>query len=101
MTFIATQCNPKEIEHLKNTFKALDKNGDGNLTLSELKEGLVDVKNGQEILDIMKAADTDNSGTINYTGKFLSFLMGSFIRIHCCYFGGLGLQPGGKLKERL
>ena len=52
----------------------MDKNGDGSLTLAELKEGLADIKNGQEILDLMKAADTDNSGTINYTGKSIILL---------------------------
>ncbi len=52
---------------MKDTFKALDKNGDGFLTLEELRAGLTEVKNGDEILELMKAADTDNSGTINYT----------------------------------
>jgi len=52
---------------LKETFRTLDKNGDGCLTLDELKTGLTDIKNGEEILELMKAADTDNSGTINYT----------------------------------
>lgn len=51
-------------------FRALDKNGDGSLTLDELRQGLSEIKNGEEILALMKAADTDNSGTINYTGKF-------------------------------
>jgi calcium-dependent protein kinase len=37
------------------------------LTLEELRAGLTDIKNGDEILELMKAADTDNSGTINYT----------------------------------
>ena len=59
---------------LKDTFKQLDKNGDGSLTLEELKVGLADVKNGEELLELMKAADTDNSGTINYT-EFLAATM--------------------------
>lgn len=54
---------------MKETFKALDRNGDGCLTLEELRLGLNEVKNGEELLELMKAADTDNSGTINYTGK--------------------------------
>lgn len=55
---------------MKDTFKALDRNGDGSLNLEELRQGLNDVKNGEEILALMQAADTDKSGTINYTGKF-------------------------------
>ena len=52
---------------MKDTFKALDKNGDGSLTFEELRQGLTDIKNGDEILEILKAADTDHSGTLNYT----------------------------------
>ena len=37
------------------------------MTLEELRAGLTDIKNGDEILELMKAADTDSSGTINYT----------------------------------
>ncbi len=44
------------------------------MTLDELKVGLTDVKNGQELLELMKAADTDGSGTINYT-EFLAATM--------------------------
>jgi calcium-dependent protein kinase len=29
--------------------------------------GLSDIKNGDEILELMRAADTDQNGTINYT----------------------------------
>jgi hypothetical protein len=38
------------------------------LNLEELKQGLSEIKNGEEILALMQAADTDKSGTINYTG---------------------------------
>ena len=74
MTAIAVQANPNDIKELKNIFQAMDENGDGSLTLEELKHGLKDMKNGQEILDLMAAADTDNSGTINYT-EFLAATM--------------------------
>jgi len=71
LTAIAVQANPKDIKQLKDTFIALDKNGDGSLTLEELKAGLTDFKNADEILELMQAADTDHSGTINYTGTFV------------------------------
>jgi hypothetical protein len=45
------------------------------LTLEELRVGLTDVKNGEELLELMKAADTDNSGTINYTGNHYILLI--------------------------
>jgi calcium-dependent protein kinase len=79
LTAIAVQANPNDIRQLKETFKALDRNGDGFLTLEELRIGLTEVKNGDEILELMKAADTDNSGTINYTGKTPNY------SIDCCY----------------
>jgi len=53
------------------------------LNLEELKQGLSEVKNGEEILALMQAADTDKSGTINYTGKFIFHNI--FHRIYCCY----------------
>ena len=68
LTAIAVHINPKEIKKLKDAFKSLDKNGDGSLNLEELRQGLSEIKNGEEILALMQAADTDKSGTINYTG---------------------------------
>lgn len=67
LTAIAVQANPNDIRQLKEIFKSLDKNGDGSLTLEELRLGMSDIKNGDEILALMQAADTDHSGTINYT----------------------------------
>ena len=40
MTCIAVQANPNDIRELKNIFQSLDVNGDGSLTLEELKNGL-------------------------------------------------------------
>lgn len=48
-------------------FVSLDKNGDGCLTFEELKQGLQDKENGETLLQLLKAADTDGSGEINYT----------------------------------
>ena len=71
ITFIATQISTEEIRHLKKKFEAIDKNGDGNITLKELRDGLKDVKDKEEIIQMMVGADTDASGTINYT-EFLA-----------------------------
>lgn len=64
--------NSKEVSHLKEVFKSLDHNKDGHLQLDELKTGLADMANGDEILGLLQAVDTDRSGTINYTGKSLA-----------------------------
>ena len=39
LTFIATQCTDDEIGEMSMIFQSLDKNGDGMLTLEELKAG--------------------------------------------------------------
>jgi calcium-dependent protein kinase len=41
------------------------------LTFDELKKGLKDKENGETLLELMKSADTDGSGEINYT-EFLA-----------------------------
>ena len=50
---------------------SLDANGDGSLTISELSESLKGKENGDTILQLMKSADTDGSGGLNYT-EFLA-----------------------------
>ena len=74
LTAIAVNLNPKDIRQMKNAFKAMDKNGDGCLTVDELKSGLSGMGNkGDDVLALMRAVDLDHSGSINYTGKnFLS-----------------------------
>lgn len=74
ITFIATQVSSGDIQHLKRVFESIDKNGDGNITLKELKDGLKDVKNKEDLMAIMEGADTDGNGTINYT-EFIAATM--------------------------
>jgi len=40
LTAISVQASPEDIRELKDLFKSLDRNGDGSLTLDELKVGL-------------------------------------------------------------
>jgi calcium-dependent protein kinase len=44
------------------------------LTFDELKKGLKVKENGETLLELMKSADTDGSGEINYT-EFLAATM--------------------------
>ena len=66
---IAVQSAPEDIRELKEMFQALDKDGNGSITFDELQHGLGDRENGEQLLTLLKAADTDGSGTINYSGK--------------------------------
>ena len=69
MTAIAVQAGPDDIKNLKDIFLAIDKNGDGTLSFQEIEDGLKQLKieNADELLEVLKKADTDKSGQIDYT----------------------------------
>jgi calcium-dependent protein kinase len=73
LTAIAVHLSPKDVIHLKEVFRSLDHNKDGSLNLEELKEGISDMKNSDDLIDLLRAADTDKNGKINYTGNILTF----------------------------
>jgi len=71
---IAGQLNEDQIKALRETFMALDGNGDGLLTAAEMKEGLA--KAGLkdipiDLQQILEDVDSDGSGVIDYT-EFLA-----------------------------
>jgi len=71
---IAGQLNEDQIKALRETFMALDSNGDGLLTSTEMKAGLE--KAGlkdipQDLQAILQDVDSDGSGVIDYT-EFLA-----------------------------
>lgn len=76
MTAIAVQSSTDDIRELKEMFLAIDKNGDGSLTFEEIDAGLreLNIENRAELLENMRAADTDGSGEIDYT-EFLAATM--------------------------
>jgi len=71
---IAGQLNEDQIKSLRDTFMALDHNGDGLLTSAEMKEGLLKAGLKQipaDLQQIMEDVDADGSGVIDYT-EFLA-----------------------------
>lgn len=59
---------------MRNTFIALDKNNDGSLSFEELHQGLGHKEDSETLIKLLKAADTDNSGRIDYT-EFIAATM--------------------------
>lgn len=70
LTYLATQLSEKEMLPLKMHFLELDKNGDGILSHEELKEGLKLVKAEVDMKELVDSLDTNDSGFIDYNGKF-------------------------------
>lgn len=72
MTFICSRLKDDDVAQLKETFIAMDKNGDGHLTLEEVKEGMAKIGlDNDSIEELFKKMDTDGSGQIDYT-EFLA-----------------------------
>merc|ERR1712032_1656053 len=70
--FTASQLLTKtERDGLAKVFKAFDKNGDGKLSMQEVKEGYLEhygkVMSDEEVETMFKAVDSDNSGFIDYS----------------------------------
>jgi Ca2+-binding EF-hand superfamily protein len=53
LTAISVQASPEDIRELKDLFKVLDIDGDGSLSLEELKKGLAGKENGENILALL------------------------------------------------
>jgi calcium-dependent protein kinase len=71
---IASQLSEDAIKNLRDTFMKLDNNGDGLLTVAELKEGLQACGLKEippDLQTIMESVDSDGSGVIDYT-EFLA-----------------------------
>jgi calcium-dependent protein kinase len=74
LQIIAGQLSDDQIGELRQTFTAMDANGDGLLTREELQSGLNRAGLSVPIADlnkIMEGIDADNSGVIDYT-EFLA-----------------------------
>jgi calcium-dependent protein kinase len=100
---IAGQLSEAQIKRLRETFTALDKNGDGLLTFTELKDGLStaglqDVP--ADLRQIMDSVDADGNGSIDYT-EFLAATLDkrSYLRKDVCWtaFSVFDLDGDGKI----
>eukprot|EP00405_Crypthecodinium_cohnii_P051280 CAMPEP_0206595828 /NCGR_PEP_ID=MMETSP0325_2-20121206/43211_1 /ASSEMBLY_ACC=CAM_ASM_000347 /TAXON_ID=2866 /ORGANISM="Crypthecodinium cohnii, Strain Seligo" /LENGTH=506 /DNA_ID=CAMNT_0054106573 /DNA_START=95 /DNA_END=1615 /DNA_ORIENTATION=+ len=86
---IAGQLNEDQIKALRETFMALDGNGDGLLTAAEMREGLT--KSGlkdipDDLQQILNDVDSDGSGVIDYT-EFLAATLDkrSYVQEDVCW----------------
>ena len=68
--FLGEKKGKFNVEELKAIFKELDRDGYGSISMDELRAGLGERENGEELLRILQAADTDGNGAINYTGEY-------------------------------
>lgn len=69
LTLIAQQLKDEELQELQATFRTLDTNKDGTLTMVEIQEGMrkAKIEMPPDMMEIMKGLDTDDSGSIDYT----------------------------------
>jgi calcium-dependent protein kinase len=67
LTYLASRTSDDDVSEEMQIFLKLDKNKDGYITLKELKEGMKDLDNIDELTEILKGVDVDNNGAINYT----------------------------------
>jgi len=81
LSFIASRIPEDQIIQLRQAFNKLDKNGDGQLTVEELKTGIKDVPEvkltEEDITKAMNIIDSNQNGLIEYT-EFIAACMQSY-----------------------
>jgi calcium-dependent protein kinase len=81
LSYLATQLSEKEMEPIKKLFVALDKNGDGKLSMEEIESGLKGKEHSKELVELVKSMDTDKSGFIDYN-EFIAAAIGDEIYLN-------------------
>jgi calcium-dependent protein kinase len=81
LSYLATQLTEQEMEPIKKLFVALDKNGDGKLSMEEIETGLKSKGSSKELVELVKSMDTDNSGFVDYN-EFLAAGIGDEIYLN-------------------
>ena len=75
LLFIASRLEDNEIKDLKDIFYAFDQDKDGQISLKELQDGILQLKsshlNEKEILNLFKSIDVNKNYRIDYT-EFLA-----------------------------
>jgi len=89
LQIIANQLDENQIKALREIFMTLDANGDGKLTINEMKDGikkagLKDIP--PDLQQIMEDVDSDGSGVIDYT-EFLAATLDkkSYLKEDVCW----------------
>lgn len=81
------QPSDKEIERMEKgaleLCKKFDKDGDGYISKAELKEAMGNSMSDKELDDLMKRADENHDGKVNYEGEHLK--KSSFVEIPNIY----------------
>ena len=70
--YIATQASEREVTRLRQIFTSLDKDGDGKLSMPEMREAFKLHKGIANLKELIESIDTDQSGYIDYSGRALS-----------------------------
>lgn len=106
LTIIAQQMNESQIKLLTHTFLALDEDGDGSITLQELRTGLkkAGIKDiPSDLEQLMRDVDSDGSGVIDYT-EFVAATLDKrqYIQEDVCWaaFRVFDLDGNGKISAQ-
>ena len=81
LSFIASRIPEDQITALRQAFSKMDTNGDGQLTLDELKSGVSTIPeimlSEDELIEAMNVIDANQNGLIDYT-EFIAACLQSY-----------------------